>query len=115
MLWPILGIMVALAKPFIVVVIGEKWLPSVPYLQILALGAMFAPLTQINLNILFVKGRTDLVLRLEVIKKTIAFIILIVSIPFGIIWMVIGKAIYDLIAYAINCHYTKKNHWIWIF
>lgn len=97
-LWPILGIMVALAKPFIVVVIGEKWLPSVPYLQILALGAMFAPLTQINLNILFVKGRTDLVLRLEVIKKTIAFIILIVSIPFGIIWMVIGKAIYDLIA-----------------
>lgn len=107
--------MIALAHPFIEILLGEKWLPCVPYLQILALGAMFSPLTHINLNILYVKGRTDLVLKLEIMKKTIAFIILFTMIQFGIVWLIIGKAFYELIAYAFNCYYTGKfiNYGFW--
>ena len=61
--------MAAVAKPMIVTLIGEKWLPSVEYLQLLCLGAMLFPLHALNLNILNVKGRSDLFLKLEVIKK----------------------------------------------
>lgn len=67
-LYPILFGLIALAKPLVLVLLGEKWLPAVPLLQVLCIGSFFDPLTHINLNILYVKGRTDLVLRLELIK-----------------------------------------------
>ena len=98
----------AVAEPIITVMIGEKWLPCVPYLQVLCFGSIFTPLTFINLNLLYVKGRTDYVLKLELMKKSIAFAIVLLSIPFGIFWMCVGKAVYDVIAFAFNCHYTKK-------
>ena len=107
-LYPILVGMAVLGEPFIGLLLGEKWLPCVPFLQIIAVGAMFSPLTHINLNLLYVKGRTDLVLKLEIIKKTIAFSIVFLTIPFGIIWMMVGKSCYDFIAFSINCHYTGK-------
>lgn len=107
-LYPVLVCMAVTAEPLVIVLIGEKWLPCVPIMQVLCIGYMFSPLTHINLNLLYVKGRTDLVLKLEFIKKPIAFLILFASIPFGIIVMVIGKAIYEFIAFSFNCYYTGK-------
>ena len=107
-LYPVLSGMIALAKPMVLVLLGEKWLPAVPLLQILCLGAFFDPLTHINLNILYVKGRTDLVLKLELIKKPIAFLLLFVSLPFGIYWLCLSRSVYGLIAYCFNCHYTAS-------
>lgn len=108
LLYPILIGMAVVAEPLIQVMIGDVWLPCVPMLQILCVGYMFGPLTHFNLNLLYVKGRTDLVLKLELIKKPIAFAILIITIPLGILWMVIGQALYCFIAFTINCYYTKK-------
>lgn len=107
-LWPILFGLIALAKPLILLLLGEKWLPCVPLLQVLCIGSFFGPLTHINLNILYVKGRTDLVLKLELIKKPIAFAILFGMIPFGLWWLCFGRAIYEFIAYCFNCYYTQK-------
>ena len=107
-LYPVLVGLAITAKPLIIVLIGEKWLPCVPIMQVMCIGYMFTPLTHINLNLLYVKGRTDLVLKLELIKKPIAFLILFASIPFGIIIMVIGKAIYEFVAFSFNCYYTGK-------
>lgn len=107
-LYPVLVCMAVTAEPLVIVLIGEKWLPCVPIMQVLCIGYMFSPLTHINLNLLYVKGRTDLVLKLEFIKKPIAFLILFASIPFGIVVMVIGKAIYEFIAFSFNCYYTGK-------
>ena len=107
-LFPILIAMSIMSEEIVVVLIGEKWIPCVPYMQVLCIGYMFYPLTHINLNLLYVRGRSDLVLKLEVIKKPIAFAILIVSIPFGIYWMIIGKACYEFIAFTLNCYYTGK-------
>lgn len=107
-LYPILFGLIALAKPLILVLLGEKWLPSVPLLQVLCIGSFFDPLTHINLNILYVKGRTDLVLKLELIKKPIAFVILFGMIPLGLWWLCFGRAIYGFIAYCFNCYYTGK-------
>ncbi|MDO4184898.1 MAG: lipopolysaccharide biosynthesis protein [Bacteroidales bacterium] len=114
-LFPIMVGICAVASPLIEVLLGEKWLPCVPVLQVLCVGYMFTPLTTINLNLLYVKGRSDLVLKLEFIKKPIAFLILFTSIPFGLIWMCVGKALYEFIAFSFNCYYTKKllNYGIW--
>lgn len=107
-LYPILVTIAVVGEPLITLMIGEKWLPCVPMLQVLCIGYMFSPLTHINLNLLYVKGRTDLVLKLELIKKPIAFAILFATIPFGIYALVIGKAVYELVAFSFNCYYTGK-------
>lgn len=107
-LYPILFGLIALAEPLILVLLGEKWLFAVPLLQVLCISSFFDPLTHINLNILYVKGRTDLVLKLELIKKPIAFILLFGMIPFGLWWLCFGRAIYGFIAYCFNCYYTGK-------
>ena len=107
-LYPLLfGIMV-LAEPMVQVLLGDKWLSCVPIMQILIFGYIWSPLTHVNLNLLYVKGRSDLVLRLELIKKPIAFLILFVSIPYGIWWMCVGRALYFFVAFVINCYYTGK-------
>lgn len=107
-LYPILTAIAVTSIPLIEFLKGEKWLPCAPILSILCIGGMFSPLTQINLNLLYVKGKTDLVLRLELIKKPLAFLILFLSIPFGIIMIVIGRALYEYLAFSFNCYYTGK-------
>src|SRR5690606_16555947 len=57
--------MAAVAEPFVITLIGDKWQPSVIYLQLLCLVGMFYPLHALNLNMLNVKGRSDLFLKLE--------------------------------------------------
>ena len=74
----------------------------------MCLGTIFTPLTHINLNLLYVKGRSDLVLKLELIKKPIGFALIFISIQFGIMWLMAGKALYEFIAFSFNCFYTGK-------
>lgn len=107
-LYPLMIGLIVCIEPLISIMIGDKWLPCVPYLQILCVGYMFYPLNGFNMNLLLVKGRSDLVLRMDLIKKPIGIILLIVAIPFGIIWMMVGKAAYSIIVFSINCYYTKR-------
>ena len=106
--FPFLMLLCGVAKPFVVFLITEKWLPCVIFLQILCFDFMWSGIIRINLNLLYVTGRSDLVLKLEVIKKSIAFTILFVSIFFGIIGMCVGRVVYALIAFYMNTYYTKK-------
>lgn len=107
-IFPLMIGLIAVAKPFILVVLSEKWIGVVPIMQILCLGFMVDHLSVLNLNLLYVKGRTDLVLKLEIVKKVIAVIILFATLPFGVITMCWGKVSYDFIAVLINSYYTKK-------
>lgn len=97
----------ALAKPLVVVAMTEKWLMAVPMLQILAASCLFDHITSINLNVLYVKGRSDLALKLEIIKKSIAIAILFTMMPFGIIAICWGQFIYNIIATILNTRYTN--------
>ena len=107
-IFPLMMGLVALARPLINLLLGEKWEPSVVLLQILCIGLMFDPICNINLNLLYVKGRSDLVLKLEIIKKTIAVTILIISLPFGLNGLCAGASLYGLIATLLNMIYTKR-------
>jgi O-antigen/teichoic acid export membrane protein len=107
-IFPLMIGLIAIAKPFILTFLTEKWLGVVTLLQILCIDWMFDHLSVINLNLLYVKGRSDLALRLEIIKKTIAIIILIISLQGGIVAVCWGRVIYSIIATLINTYYTNK-------
>lgn len=98
----------ALAKPIILFCLTEKWANAIIFLNIFALSGMFDHLSTINLNLLKVKGRSDLFLKLEVIKKAIALTILCISVPLGVLAICISKFIYNQIAIFINTYYTGK-------
>lgn len=100
--------MAAVAKPMILTLIGEKWMPSVAYLQLLCFVGMFYPLQALNLNMLNVKGRSDLFLKLEIIKKLIAIPVIVVGIFYGIKVMILGMIMNSIIAYIINSYYSGR-------
>ena len=98
----------AVAKPLLIILIGEKWLPAVNFLQIICFSGMLYPLHAINLNILQVKGRSDLFLKLEIIKKIIAVGPLILGVLFSIEYMLWGSVFTSLIAYFLNSYYSAN-------
>ena len=97
-----------IAKPMIITLIGEKWLPSAVYLQLLCFVGMLYPLHALNLNMLNVQGRSDLFLRLEIIKKILAVPIIVIGVIFGIKIMIMGMIVLSLIAYYINSYWSGK-------
>lgn len=108
-IFPIILFIAGIAKPLILYLLTDKWAPSILLLQILALGYIWDGIVRINLNLLYVKGRTDLVLRLEIIKKTIAFLIMLITILIGnLTIMCLGMTIYSQIALYLNTYYTKR-------
>lgn len=96
----------SVAKPLIIILIGEKWLPAVSFLQIICFSGMLYPLHAINLNILQVKGRSDLFLKLEIIKKIIAIGPIVIGVFYGIEFMLWGSVLTSFIAYFLNSHYS---------
>ncbi len=96
----------AIAQPLIVNLIGEKWLQAVYYLQIISFSGMLYPLHAINLNMLQVKGRSDLFLRLEIIKKIIAVFPIVLGIFYGIEYMLLGSVVTGFISFFLNSYYS---------
>lgn len=99
----------AMAKSIILVLIGEQWLPAVAYLQIICFSAMFYPLHAINLNMLQVNGRSDLFLKLEVVKKVIAVGPLLLGIFVHVIWMLWGSVLVGFVSYYLNSYYSGRD------
>ena len=100
--------MAAIAKPMVLTLIGEKWLPSVIYLQLLCFVGMLYPLHALNLNMLQVQGRSDLFLKIEVIKKALAVPVIITGIFYGIRALIIGMIVLSFVAYYINSYWSGK-------
>lgn len=98
--------MAAIAKPMILILIGEKWLPAVVYLQIMCFAGMLYPLHAINLNMLQVKGRSDLFLKLEIYKKIIAIFPILLGILLGIEYLLLGSVLTSFVAFFLNSHYS---------
>ena len=106
--FPVMVGIAAVAKPLILLLITEKWAPSILYLQILCFSMMWYPVHALNVSLLKVIGRSDLFLRIEIIKKVVGVVILAISIPFGIVSMCIGSVVSSLLSLFINTYYTGK-------
>lgn len=101
--------LIVLAKPLFQTVLGEKWLPAIPYLQWLCVIGLLMPMHVMNLNVLMGLGRSDLFLRLEIAKKV--FTMINVAVTFfhrNVQLMIYGQLITSIIAYFLNAHYSGK-------
>lgn len=98
----------ALAEPLVLLLLKDKWLPAVPFLQIMCVAYMWDPIMKMNVSILNAKGRSDYYFRAEIIKKITAVIILIATIPFGVKVMCFGLILYAFADISIITFYTKK-------
>lgn len=106
--FPLMMLLAGLARPLILTMITAKWEACIILLQLLCFSLMWYPIHSINLNLLQVKGRTDLFFRLEVIKKIIGLSILVVTLPLGLVVFCIGGIISSLVCLAVNTYYTGK-------
>lgn len=107
-IFPIVLMLGVLAYPLIELILTDKWLLAAPLLQILCFSYMWMPIMVVNNSILSVKGRSDYFLKAEIIKKIVAVVILICTIPFGILWLCTGLVLYSLIDMIIIIYYAKK-------
>lgn len=107
-IFPLMVGLAAVAYPLVVLLLKEQWLFAATLLQIICFSMMWYPIHAINLNLLQVKGRSDLFLKLEVWKKCIGIIILCITIPMGLVAMCVGSIVSSLIALVINTYYTGK-------
>lgn len=107
-IFPLMMGLSVVADPLIPALLGNEWKPTATLVSILALGLLLYPIHAINLNYLQVKGRSDLFLKLEVIKKIITTIILIISLPYGLLGICIGIAVQSYIALFINTYYNGR-------
>ncbi|MFC1793544.1 lipopolysaccharide biosynthesis protein [Planctomycetota bacterium] len=97
-----------IARPLVIVLLTEKWLPCVPYLRLLCITGLLYPLHAVNLNLLLAKGRSDLSLRLTVIKNAAKVVVLVITCRFGIEAILWGQIALSVCAYWLNAYYTKK-------
>ncbi|WP_158976824.1 lipopolysaccharide biosynthesis protein [Cellulophaga sp. L1A9] len=104
----IMACIAAISKPLILILIGEKWYTSIYYLQLLCIPGMFYPLQILNLNLLTVKGFSNLNLKLEIIKKIILIPIIVTSAFYNVETMLYGLICFSIIEFFINSFYTNK-------
>lgn len=97
-----------IAKPLVLLLLGEEWEDVASLMSILCLGSILLPVHSANLNMLQVKGRSDLFLRLEIIKKIIFTAMLILTVPLGMTAICIGIAVQSYLVLAVNTFYTGK-------
>lgn len=107
-IYPMMVGMAAVAKPMVSILLGEKWLECVFFLRISCITLAFWPIHTSNLQAINAIGRSDIFLKLEIIKKILGISVLVISIPFGINVMVIGGAFTSFISTIINAFPNKK-------
>lgn len=107
-MWPMMVGLAVVAKPLITLLLTEKWLPAVPFLQIVCFSFALEPLQTANLNAIRSLGRSDIALKLEIVKKTISIGILVASMRYGVIAIALSGVVYSVIATVLNASPNKK-------
>ena len=96
------------AKPLVLVLITEKWLPCVVFLQIGCLANLFRPNQFINNCVVRASGNSALLLKLDILKKSIGLVILLVSMQFGLFWIAFSLVFFYFISMVINIAPNRK-------
>ena len=107
-LWPMMMGFAACSRAFVSIVLTDKWLPSVPYLIIFCIVYAFYPIHTANLNAIKALGRSDLFLKLEIIKKIVSLGIILVTMWYGPLWLAIGSIVGSALSQIINTWPNRK-------
>lgn len=108
-MYPIVTILIVTAEPFINFFLTSKWLPVVPYIQLMYIVGYFAPFIMFNLSTTNAQGRSDLTLKLNILIRLIVIIAIVVSIKYGVIGLLVGMVFVNIIAFMITAHVCGKR------
>lgn len=102
--FPMMVGLAVIAEPLVKFLLTEKWLPAVPFLQIFCAIYALWPIHTANLQAINALGRSDIYLKLEIIKKILGIVILIVTIPFGVYAIALGSIVSGIISSFLNAY-----------
>lgn len=106
---PIMIINLVIAPPLFNVILGQEWKTAAYYFQILCISGLFYPISCLTLNIINIKGNTTLLFYLEVLRKAIFFLIIVISMFFSIEFFIWMQAAYALIQLVINLYFSGRQ------
>jgi len=106
--FPLMFGLIGIADPLIRFLMTDKWAPSIPFFQLLCVAGLLYPLQVLNLNILKVKGRSDLFFRLEIIKKIFVIVAIIITYRWGVPGLIFGQIGTSVISYLLNSYYSGR-------
>ena len=96
------------SKQLVSLILTDKWLPAVPFMRVFCISFAFYPIHTANLNAIKAMGRSDLFLKLEIIKKSIGVVTIIVAVKFGVMAMAYSMLITSFISQVVNSWPNKK-------
>ncbi|NOY52647.1 MAG: lipopolysaccharide biosynthesis protein [Deltaproteobacteria bacterium] len=102
--FPMMIGLIVTARPLVLVLLGKRWEPAVPFLQMLAIVGLFYPLSMVNLNVLLANGRSDLMFRLEIIKKSMVALNIGITWRWGIKAIIAGQIVTAITSYYLNSY-----------
>ena len=105
---PMMMGLIAISTPLVRLVLTDKWLPCVPFLYIFCITYMFYPIHPANLNAIKAMGRSDYFLRLEIIKKVIGLVALLISMQINVMAMAISLLFTSVCSQIINSWPNRK-------
>lgn len=110
LVFPMMAGVIILAEPMVRVLLTDKWLPSVIYIQLLSIVGVTRPLSSLYLNIVRATGRVDILMRLELVKQSISLIAMVGGVlTAGVIGLVLGRVISGFINFILNIHYCGRE------
>ncbi len=107
-MFPMMVGLAVIAEPLVKLLLTEKWLPAVPFLQLFCVQYAIMPIHTANLQAINALGRSDIFLKLEVIKKFVGVTVILVTLPYGIYALALGSVVGDLFGSFINAYPNKK-------
>jgi O-antigen/teichoic acid export membrane protein len=107
-LFPALFGLAAIAEPFTVILFTDKWLGSVIFMQILCIYYMMAPMNAVNRNVMKSLGRSDLLLKLDILKKSFHLVTILIAMHYGVVWIALSAVLGNVFASIVNAFPSKK-------
>ena len=105
---PIMALLAGLSPTFFVLLFDERWVTAVPYLQLLCVVGALYPVHALNVNLLNVKGRSDLVLKVGLVKKAVNLTLLFLAVPYGVFGIVVSQVIGTFLALIPNTYFSAR-------
>jgi teichuronic acid exporter len=106
---PVMLVFIAVAKPFVFVLLSAKWLPSAPYFQLLCFASLFTPFYGLNISALNARGLSRQTFFIETAKKGLILISVLISFNYGVVTMLWGYVIACFVSYLISVVYIKRD------
>jgi O-antigen/teichoic acid export membrane protein len=106
---PFLVTFIIVAKPFVIILMKEKWAPMIPYLQLLLIIGILHPIQMVNLKALLALGKSRLNFTLGLIKSVLRIINIVVMYRYGVLYIVLGEVVIAFLSIFINSIYAKRD------